>query len=183
MRKIVIAFAIALFSLTSAALGQDFDFHTLDKLGAAAHSSTNVTLDGILLKWAVSAFAKNVDDDSGLKSVVANLKGIYVRAYKFDQPGQYNEADLDPLREYLRRQKWQAVVDVKEKNNSTQVFFQTSSPDGSKLGGVAVVSTEPAALTIVYINGDLSVDDLQKLSGNMGIPEMKTLPPSKLKRH
>jgi hypothetical protein len=173
MKKALILCAIALFTSVPALFGQDFDFKTLDKLGAAATSSTNVTLNANLLKLAAGLLGNDDKNDAGLKSLVSNLKGIYVRSYEFDKPGQYAESDLAPLRAFLKQPKWSAVVDVREKGESTQVYFLET--DNNKLGGVAVVSTEPTALTVIYINGEISREDLEKLSGNMGIPDIKGL--------
>jgi hypothetical protein len=164
-----------LFSIAPALLAQDFDFHTLDKLAAVAKSSTNVTLDGNMLKLAAGFLGSDNDKDAAsIKAMVANLKGIYVRAYEFDKPGQYSESDIAPLRAYLKQPKWSAIVEVKEDKEWTQVFVLPAA-SGTKLGGLAVVSTEPTSLTVVYIDGSIDPADLEKLSGNMGIPEIKGL--------
>lgn len=151
---------------------QDFDFKTLDKLAAGAKSSTNVTLDSGMLKLASGFLGNDNDKDAAsIKSLVANLKGIYVRAYEFDKPGQYAEADIAPLRAMLKQPRWSAVVDVREDKEWTQVYLlQTAN---NKPGGVAVVSTEPTSLTVVYIDGEVNMSDLMKLSGSMGIPDLK----------
>jgi hypothetical protein len=164
--------AIALFAVARGLIAQDFDFRTLDKLGANAKSTTNVTLDGETLKMAAGFLGKGGDKDSAsVKAVVDNLKGIYVRAYEFDKPGQYAETDLAPLRAYLKQPKWKNIVDVRDDKESTQVYF-LPSPGNNKLEGVVVVSTAPTELTVVFIDGELNMSDLQRLSGNMGIPDI-----------
>ncbi len=84
---------------------QSFDFKSLDKLGANATGSTNITLEGDVLKLATSFF----DDKSSLK----NLTGVYIRSFEFDKLGQYKDADLAPLRSYVKTLQWVKVVDVK----------------------------------------------------------------------
>ena len=156
-------------------LAQDFDFHTLDKLAAVAKSSTNVTLDSNMLKLAAGFIGSDNDKDAAsIKTMVANLKGIYVREYEFDKPGQYSEADVAPLRAYLKQPKWSAILEVKEDKEWTQIFVLPMA-NSTKLGGLAVVSTEPTALTVVYIDGSIDPADLEKLNGNLGIPEIKGL--------
>lgn len=167
------AAAISLFAAAQALPAQDFDFSTLDKLGAIAKSATNVTLDANMLKLASGFLDDKKQDDQKIKSLVSNLKGVYVREYEFDKPGQYSESDLAPLREFLRRPEWKTVVDVRDAKENTQICFLPSTKE--RLGGLAVVSAEPTSLTVVYINGDLDLNDLQKLSGNMGIPDIKLL--------
>jgi hypothetical protein len=164
-----------LVSIAPVLFAQDFDFHTLDKLAAVAKSSTNVTLSGDMLKFAAGFLGSDNDKDAAsIKAMVANMKGIYVRAYEFDKPGQYSESDVAALRAYLKQPKWSAIMEVKEDKEWTQVFVLPTA-NGSKLGGLAVVSTEPTSLTVVYIDGSIDPADLEKLSGNMGIPEIKGL--------
>jgi len=164
-----------LFSIAPVLFAQDFDFHTLDKLAAVAKSSTNVTLSGDMLKLAAGFLGSDNDKDAAsIKAMVANMKGIYVRAYEFDKPGQYSESDVAPLRAYLKQPKWSAIMEVKDDGEWTQVFVLPTA-NGTKLGGLAVVSTEPTSLTVVYIDGSIDPADLEKLSGNMGIPEIKGL--------
>ncbi len=170
LKKFIPAVVI-LFALAPALTAQDFDFKALDKLAASAKSATNVTLNGGLLKLASAFLGSDGDSDAAaIKSLVSRMKGIYVRAYEFEKPGQYSEADVAPLRSMLQQPKWQAVVDVRENKEWTQVYLLQVSD--SKLGGVAVVSTEPTRLTVVYVDGDINVDDLVKLSGSMGIPDL-----------
>jgi len=164
-----------LFSIAPVLFAQDFDFHTLDKLAAVAKSSTNVTLSADMLKFAAGFLGSDNDKDAAsIKAMVSNLKGIYVRAYEFDKPGQYSESDVAPLRALLKQPKWSAILEVKEDGEWTQVFVLPTA-NGAKLGGLAVVSTEPTSLTVVYIDGAIDPADLEKLSGNMGIPEIKGL--------
>jgi hypothetical protein len=165
---------IALFVIVPASFAQDFDFKTLDKLGAAAKNSTNVTLKADTLKLAAEFLGSDDDKDAAaIKSLVANLKGIYVRAFEFEKPGQYAEADLAPLRAFLKQPQWESVVDIREDKNLMQVYILPAP--NNKLGGVAIVSTEPTSVTVVYIKGTMEMSDIEKLSGSMGIPDIKRL--------
>ena len=164
-----------LLSIASSLFAQDFDFHTLDKLAAIAKSSTNVTLDSNMLKLAAGFIGSDNDKDAAsIKTMVANLKGIYVREYEFDKPGQYSEADVAPLRAYLKQPKWSTILDTKEDGEWTQIFVLPAA-NGTKVGGLAIVSTDPTSLTVVYIDGSIDPADLEKLEGNLGIPEIKGL--------
>jgi hypothetical protein len=169
--------AAVILTLAPALFAQDFDFTKLDKLAAIAKSSTNLTLDASTLKMAAAFLGSDNDKDAAaIKSLVANIKGIYIRAYEFDKPGQYAESDVAPLRAYLKQPRWKAILESKDRDGKewTQVFLLPSAND-TKLGGLAVVSTEPTSLTVVYIDGELNPDDLRKLSGNLGIPEIDGL--------
>ena len=174
MKKIIILSAVALFSLTPAMFAQDFDLRILDKLSTGAKSSTNVTLEASMLKLAAQFLGSDDDKDTAaIKSLVANLKGIYVRAYEFDKPGAYSPSDLEPLRAFLRQPQWATIVDVRDGKSSTQLCVMPTP--NNKLGAVALVSTEPTAVTVVYINGTLEMSDVEKLGGSMGIPDLKRL--------
>lgn len=177
MKTILRTLLLCSFALCAPTLfAQDFDFKTLDKLAAVAKSTTNLTLDAGVLKLAAGFLGSDNDKEAAsIKALVANLKGIYIRSYEFDKPGQYSESDVAPLRAYLKQPRWKAILESKDDKEWTQVFLLPNA-DNSKLGGLAVVSTEPTSLTVVYIDGEISPDDLQKLSGTLGVPEIKGLP-------
>ena len=173
MRKILLP-VVAGFCLAGAAAAEDFDLKALDKLGEHAASTANVTLNADVLRLGAAFLSADGDSDAeAIKSLIGKLKAIYVRAYKFDRAGQYSDADLAALRSMLSAQKWIAVVDAREHDESSQIYFLTKS--NGKLGGVAVIATEPKKVTVVYIDGELDPGDIAKLSGNMGIPEIHDL--------
>jgi hypothetical protein len=166
--KITLMAGIGLISLAPVLLAQDFDFKMLDKLSEHAKSSTNISLDEDSLVMVSKIFAsQHGKDGEQLQSILKNLNGIYIRSYDFDKPGQYSEAELAPLRAYLKRPGWKPVLDVHEDKEWTQIYLLTLA--GNKMGGMALVSTEPTSLTVVYINGELDLADLQKLSDDMGL--------------
>jgi hypothetical protein len=141
---------------------QNFDFKTLDKLGANATNSTNITLEGDALKLATSFLG---DEKSSLR----NLTGVYVRSFEFARPGQYKEADLAPLRSYIKTLQWTKIIDVRETEETSEVYIQPLP--NNRLGGLAIVSASPKEVTVVFIAGALNLSDLGKLS-NLGIPDL-----------
>jgi len=170
MNRILILVACAL----PAAAQQGFDFKSLDKLGANAKGSTNITLEGDTLKLAANLLASDGDKDAAaLKSLVANLKGIYVRSWEFAKEGMYNGADIEPFRTYLRGPQWSKIVDAKEDKDASEIFVKSGA--NNKLAGLAIISVEPAELTLVYIEGSISMEDVGKLSGNLDIPDLDVL--------
>jgi hypothetical protein len=143
---------------------QNFDFKSLDKIGANATGSTNISLEGDTLKLATSIFG---GDTGPLK----NLTGVYVRTFEFDKTGQYKDTDLAPLRAYVNSLKWNKIVDTKESDETSEIYVKPL-PD-NKLGGLAIISAEPNEVTVVFINGSLNMSDIPKLSGNLGIPDLR----------
>jgi hypothetical protein len=160
MKTALILFAAAIPAFTQ----QSFDFTSLDKLGANASGSTNITLEGDTLKLATSFLG-------GDKGPFRNLTGVYVRSFEFAKPGQYKEADLAPLRAYVKTLKWTKIVDVKETTETSEIYLQPLPND--KLGGLAIISAEPSEVSVIFISGVLNLSDVGKLSGNLGIPEMR----------
>ena len=157
-----------------------FDFAVLDKLGTNASSRSNITLDGDMLKLASSVLGGNKNDGGDIKALVDSLHGIYIRSWEFDKEGQYNEADLGPFRDYLKQHRWSKIVDVHEKKEVSEIW--TLPQDNSRIGGIAILSAEPKEATVVYINGSLKAEDIAKLSGTMGIPDIKSMQEAKKKQ-
>ena len=156
----------------NAAAQQGFDFKSLDKLGANARNSTNVTLDRNMLKLAAN-FLGTDEESRSVRSLVGNLNGIYVRVFSFAKAGQYNEGDLAPFRAFLAAPRWNRIVEAKSERDSSEVYAQPL-PNG-QLGGVAIISLEATEVTLVYIDGVINPADVGKLSGTMGIPNIKPL--------
>src|SRR5882762_2493729 len=106
--------------LISCAMAQDksgrvqFDW---DKLASKASETVNVNLEGPTLELA-SKFLGDSKDESQIKNLVQNLKGVYVKSFEFEKEGQYSEADLTAIRSQLRSPDWSVIVDTKEKSES-----------------------------------------------------------------
>ncbi len=170
MKKIWLLLTLVLSLAPLPLAAQDgFDFKTLDKLGVNAKNRTNITLDSNMLKMA-AGFLGDDKESEPLRSLVDGLKGIYVRSYEFTKTGQYNESDLEPLRAYLKQAQWNRIVESKSDEESSEVYLQPAG--ANRLGGVAIISSEPREVTVVYISGNLKPEDIAKLSGNMGIPDI-----------
>jgi len=147
-----------------------FDFKLLDKLGANARESNNITLDANTLQLASGLLG---DDKDNIRSIVRNLKGIYIRNFEFKEKGQYDPGDLAPLRAYLKSPQWNKIVETKEEKESTEIYLQPAP--NNRLGGLALISAEPKELTVIFISGDMNLADLNKLSGNFGLPDMSVI--------
>ena len=160
MKTALILFAAGFTAAIPAFAQQSFDFKSLDKLGANATGSTNITLEGDTLKLATAFFG----------DALKNLTGVYVRSFEFAMPGQYDRADLAPLRAYVNAHQWSKIVDVNKAAETSEIYLQPLPND--QIGGLAVISAEPKKVTVVLIEGVLNRSDVGKLSGNLGIPTM-----------
>ena len=149
----------------------------LDKLAAKASETTEVTLNGRTLQLAAKFM--NDEGDEEARNIVKKLKGIYVRSFEFDKPGEYSEADLELLRSQLKSPVWEKVVNVhsKREGENAEIYFKTDS--GDQIAGLVVIAADPKELTIVHIDGPLDPSDLDKIGGDFGVPRIETRPQSK----
>ena len=149
----------------------------LDKLAAKASETTEVTLNGRTLQLAAKFM--NDEGDEEARNIVKKLKGIYVRSFEFDSPGQYSEADIESLRSQLKSPLWEKVVNVhsKREGENAEIYFKTDS--GDQIAGLVVIAADPKELTIVHIDGPLDPSDLDKIGGDFGVPRLETRPQAK----
>src|ERR1700685_3894459 len=92
---------VLLFLVPLAGLAQNaqLQMSSLEKLSDKATEANNIALDGATLLLA-SSFIKLDHDPKALQinDILRNLKGIYVKNYKFDQPNGYSQSDVDNIR-------------------------------------------------------------------------------------
>ena len=154
-------------SLVSA---QPLKLDSLDKLAAKASNTVRVTLNGGMLRLAAKFLSDDDSDEAQIKDLVKGLKGIYVRSYEFSQTGQYLDSDVEAIRSQLRNSAWNAIVEVHSNEahgENTEVYAKEQE---DHFGGLAILVAEPKELTVVHIDGIISLDGLTKLSGKFGIP-------------
>jgi uncharacterized protein DUF4252 len=149
----------------------------LDKLAAKASETTEVTLNGRTLQLAAKFM--NDEGDEEARNIVKKLKGIYVRSFEFDSPGQYSQADIESLRAQLKSPMWEKVVNVHSKRDgeNAEIYFKTDA--GDQIAGLVVIAADPKELTIVHIDGPLDPSDLDKIGGDFGVPRLETRPQAK----
>lgn len=171
MKAIVLSCTLLLCSLPVLAADEDIKFPaSLDRLAEHATETVDVTLDQSMLQFASKFLSKDDPDQATAKKLVGKLKGIYVRSFEFDKEGQYSKADVDAVRSQLKSSKWSRIVGVKSiKGENSEVYIEKN---GDQFLGIVVIATEPKELTIVYIDGPITPDELSELSGQMGIPEI-----------
>lgn len=167
MRPLIIAF-IAVLPLAAQEIRLPAN---LDRLADKASEVVDVNLDSSLLQLA-SKFIPDHGDEAKVRRLISGLKSIYVKSFEFDRPGEYDPADLEPMRSQLRGPAWSRIVGVqsKKRGEHTEVFLKS---EAGKVVGVAIIAAEPRQLTIVNIVGTLSPEDLESLGGNFGIPKIE----------
>jgi hypothetical protein len=167
MKKIIIA-CLALLPLAA----QEIKLPpNLEKLADKAREVVDVTMDGPLLQLAARFLSDRDPDEARVKKLVAGLKSIYVRSFEFESRGEYQESDLDALRNQLKSPGWSRIVGVKSKKDGENAEVYLKSENGG-ITGLAVIAAEPKELTVVNIVGSIQPEDLRDLGGRFGIPKV-----------
>lgn len=160
MKRLVFALAAAMVT----AQAQQLDLSSLDQLAPRAREAQNVDLDAEKLKLASGLLG---DTEGGqARNLVSAMQGVFVRAFEFEKTGQYSRSDVDAVRAQLKGPSWSRIVDVKDKDESIELWFHINN---GKMGGMALIASEPKELTVVNIVGPLDMQALGKLIGGMGV--------------
>src|SRR6266446_6142394 len=112
MRTVAVFYTLLLLpAIANAARGQDVKIPAnVEKLAAKAVETVNVTVDGALLQLAGKFLSSTDPDQKKIKTLIGNLKGIYVRSFKFENEGEYSDTDVESMRSQLRGQEWSRIV-------------------------------------------------------------------------
>jgi Domain of unknown function (DUF4252) len=170
MTRLVLGVALLCITLPGVAQAGKLQLQNLEKLADKAAEVNDVTLDGSLLSFAVTVLKKSNDPDSAqLVELIRGLKGIYVKNFEFDSPGQYSQADVEAIRSQLAGPGWQRIVTSfsKRSNERDEVYLLK---EGDKINGVAILVAEAKELTVVNIVGAIDPEKLGELGGHFGIP-------------
>jgi hypothetical protein len=141
----------------------------LNGLAAKAKESVDVTLDSNLIQMANGFLGGAGKDGDKVRGVLAGLKAITVKSYKFDQTGQYRMEDLEPILAQLRTPGWSKIVSTHEKDEMSEIYTRTEQ---GKIVGFAIVAAEPKELTVVAIEGTINLNDLAALQA-LGVPAIQ----------
>ena len=176
MKKVTVAVLVSLLAVPAVALAQGarLQLDHLDRLAKVAEEQVNVTIDAEMLKLA-SGFMKNGSDTTAVKEMVSELKGIYVRSFKFGAPNAYSADDVNVIRKQLTAAGWARMVTTENKREGELVEIH-SWREGNASGGLAILVVEPAELTVVNIVGPIDLAKLAALQGQFGIPPLPSAP-------
>jgi len=157
-------------TLTAKAQGARIQLSNLDHLAARASQTVDVNIDERLVQIAWRALSSDDVDEAKVKKIVSGLKGIYVKSFEFENPGEFTPADVELVRSQLRGPAWSRLVNVtSKKDGSVEVYMMLV---GDQISGLAVLSVEDKELTVVNIIGPVDLEKLSKLEGQFGVPEL-----------
>lgn len=171
MRNIV-RVALAIVIVATTALAQEVKLPNLERLNSIATEVVDVNIDRQMLGFATKFMSEKDADERQAKKLITNLRGIFVRSYEFDKDNQYTQADVEPVREQMRKLNWMRMVEVRSRKSGENVDLYFKPGANGAMDGMVVVVTEPRELTLVYIDGPLDPDELGELGGQFGIPKV-----------
>ena len=143
----------------------------LDKLASRAAETVEVSLDERLLRIAAKFLKSEDPDEAKIKELVSGLKGVYVRVFEFENPGEYSTNDLEVIRSQLQAPGWTKIVGVRSRRDGENVDVYLKY-QGDNVLGLAILAAEPKELTVVNIVGPIDLEKLSQLEGQFGIPKL-----------
>lgn len=166
MRKLVtLTILLACVAMPASAQRLNLDF---PGLAERATEVVDVTLDAQMLRLASSFFSRDADERA-IRDVVHALEGIYVRAYEFDKPGEYDVRLVENFRRQLGP-TWKRIVNVRSRDRENVEVY--TDVRGERVAGLVVIAAEPRELTIVNIVGPIDMARLADLGGHFGVPNI-----------
>src|SRR5690348_13271145 len=168
--QLILAMALSCTAMPGVAQAGKLQLKNLDKLADRAAEVNDVSLDGSLLQLAVGVLKASDDPDSKqLVELIKELKGIYVKNFEFDSPGQYSQADVEAIRSQLTGPGWQRVVaSYSKQNNEREEVYLLK--DGKNSNAVTVLVAEARQHTVDNLVGAIDPEKLSELAGHFGIP-------------
>lgn len=139
----------------------------LNHLASRAKESVDVTMDRPAVQLVAKLTALDAKDHNRFRELAQRIQGIYVRAFEFENEGEYSASDVESVRAQLRSPVWQRLVQVRERNGeSNEVYFVARN---DQVEGLTVISAEPRRLCVANIVGQMSMDDLSLLDREFGV--------------
>jgi hypothetical protein len=183
LTRILVAAVLGFSALRGYGQDAKLQLANLDKLSEKAARVTDVTLDGSLLQFAVNLIEKVSDDDKDveqLKSIVKNLKGIYIKSFEFDEASQYSKADIDAIRSQLTSPRWTKIVQSIEKrhNEYDEIYLLKN---GNRVAGVVILVAEAKELTVVNLVGEVPMDKVASLERHLSFGDKQSDKPKRKK--
>lgn len=140
-------------------------------LQGKAVDSVDITLDGFLMRLAKKFAAQEADRGDPDLALLKNVDSVRVRTFEFDSDNAYSRDDIEAVRRQLAAPGWSALLQARSRADRSDVDIYIHAVDG-RIRGLAVVAAEPRSFAIVNIVGDIDMDDLAKLEGKFGIPNI-----------
>ena len=150
--KVALVAVLVAFCLFAQKLDLKFD-----ALAAKASKKVEVDLDTRLLHLAA-----RLSGDPELNNLLSGVKAVHVRSYEFLKSGEaYSQKDLDSLRNQVTAQpRWSQILSTKEDDESVEIYI---AAEADKVSGCLIVSAEADQLSIIYLEGAMTLAQMKRL--------------------
>lgn len=169
MRKITLLIILAALAALAAPLHAQRLNLDFPALAEHATESTDVTLDGPMLRLASKFLSDRDPDERQARDLIKSLTGIYVHSYEYDREGEYDRSVVEKVRAQLGT-NWRPMVTVRSKlKENVDIYVEMR---GENVAGLLIIDSEPRELTLVNLVGNIDLDKLASLEGEFGIPHI-----------
>ena len=166
---VLISLLLPLLPMTAAAQAGRLVLPDFSALSKKASQSVDISLDPSLMGLASGIFAGNSNPNAAaVKDLAGEVRGVYVRSYKFDEDGAYSKADVDAIRAQLVAPTWVSLVSTHDRKQQSDVDIFVNRT-GDRTAGMAIITAKPRELTIVNIVGSIDLAKLGQLQGQLGV--------------
>lgn len=137
-------------------------------LGANASFHTDFTLDHQMLRGLENGFYGDQDGER----IVAGLRSISLHIYHYPEPGMYDPAALNAVKQAYSARGWNHLVATKDRIEDPDAAHTDLWIDfrNTNVEGMTILVQNPSTLDLIVVNGTLSPLDLLHLRGHFGIP-------------
>jgi hypothetical protein len=133
-------------------------FAGTEKFATGASDVTEVNLDPKML----GMLGKGTGADLARK-----MEFFVVHSYTYDKPGMYKMEDVEVYRKKLIDGNWNCFIHTRDKDGSTDICQRTAADNETH--EMVIMTAEPTELTFVHLRGKMTIDDLRKMGGSMGV--------------
>lgn len=152
--------AVLLAPSPALAQGARLQLDQLSRLAEKSEETVDVSVDTSMLKQAAGFLAGKGADADQLNSMIDDIRGIYVKSFKFNTPNAYSDADVEGVRRQVSGSAWSRIVSVREKQQLTEIYIFRERETN---GGLVVLTAERNELTVVNIVGEIDLASLAAL--------------------
>ena len=133
-------------------------FAGTEQFAKGASDVTEVNLDPKML----GMLGKNTGNDLAHK-----MQFLVVHSYSYDKVGMYKMEDVEAYRKKLMDGSWNCFIRSRDKDGSTDICQRTAADNETH--EMVIMTAEPKELTFVHLKGRMTIDDLRKMGGSMGV--------------
>lgn len=163
---------LVLFVLAARSVdAQQIDLKPLDVLVTRATERVEINMDESMLKSATGVLSGSLSGDAdgraATRKVIEGLKGIYGRVLEFADA--YDRRPVDEFRRQLRSPQWTNMVRLADGAEVLEVWLHRTA---GAMDGMLLLAAESKELVVVNLIGMTTLDDLAKIGGQFGLPQI-----------